>query len=104
MNDQVSPENAYGGITSVSDNYMDMGGVVDELDREGLITSGTSKSTYKNFTIVATFSKDGKLISATHSCKDVKASMNLNFIQSIGKVNYNVQFDTYITYTNFKYN
>ncbi len=103
MKDQVSPENTGSGIAAVSDNYMDFGGVVDELDSEGLITSGTSKATYKNFTIVATFTKDGKLISATHSCKDVTASMDLNFIQDIGKVKYNVQFDTYLTYSNFKY-
>jgi hypothetical protein len=103
MNDQVSPEKTSGGISAVSNNVMDYQGFVNGLYNEGLITSGSTKSTYKNFTIVATFSKDGKLIGATHSCKDVTASMDLNFVQGIGKVKYNAQFDTYITYSDFVY-
>ena len=103
MNDQVSPEKTGGGISAVSANILDYQGFVNGLYAEDLITSGTAKSTYKNFTIVATFSKDGKLIAATHSCKDVTASMDLNFVGGIGKVKYNAQFDTYLTYSDFVY-
>lgn len=103
MKDEVSPEVNEFGIKAVSDNYFDFAGLVEEFRNEGYIKSGTSKSTYKNFTIVATFTKDGKLISATHSCKNIVASMDLNFINDIGKVKYNVQFDTYLTYSGFKY-
>lgn len=103
MNDQVSPEETRDGIREVSRNYFDFQGFVDGLDREGLIYSGKATSRYKNFTIVATFSKDGKLIGSTHSCKDVTASLDLNFVEDLGKIKYNAQFDTYLTYSNFVY-
>ena len=104
MKDQNTPEMIrYDGIAGASGNFFNFNGMVESLYDECLITSGTTKSTYKNFTIVATLTKDGKLIGATHSCKDVTASMDLLFINGIGRVKYTAQFDTYLTYSDFRY-
>lgn len=104
LKDQVSPENeSFGGIQWTSQNYMDYQGFVSELSDEHLISSGSANSMYKNFTVVSTFTKDGKLVSVTHSCENVTASMDLTFVNGIGRVKYNAQFDTYLRYTNFKY-
>ena len=83
---------------------MDYQGFVSELSDEHLISSGSANSMYKNFTIVSTFSKkDGKLVSVSHSCENVTASMDLTFVNGLGKMKYNAQFDTYLKYTDFKY-
>ena len=104
LKDQASPEDdRFSGIQSASQNYMDYKGFVDGLYDENLITKGKADSMYKNFTIVSTFTKDGNLVSVTHSCENVTASMNLTFVDGIGNVKYNAQFDTYLKYSNFKY-
>lgn len=105
LKDQASPENdRFDGIRDTSQNYIDYQGLVDELYDEDLISYGRAISMYKNFTVVSTFSKkDGKLVSVTHSCENVTASMDLTFANGLGKLKYNAQFDTYLRYTNFKY-
>ncbi|MBO5896746.1 MAG: hypothetical protein J6Q83_05565 [Clostridia bacterium] len=105
LKDQASPENdRFDGIRDTSQNYIDYQGLVDELYDEDLISYGRANSMYKNFTVVSTFSKkDGKLVSVTHSCENVTASMDLTFVNGLGKLKYNAQFDTYLRYTNFKY-
>ena len=104
LKDQASPENErFSGIRSASQNYVDYTAFVDGLYEEDLVTRGSSSSMYKNFTIVSTFKKDGTLVSVTHSCENVTASMNLDFVSGLGNVKYNAQFDTYLTYSDFKY-
>lgn len=104
LKDQTSPEKDEScAINWASHNYMDFQGIVSGLGDEHLISYGRANSLYKNFTIVSTFTKDGKLVSVTHSCENVTASMDLTFVSGIGKVKYNAQFDTYLRYTNFKY-
>ena len=103
MKDETSPEKNAGGIKDMSSNYFDLNGAIKELKNQGIITSGSSSSTYKNFTITAKIKPNGEIVSMNHSCQNIKMSMNMNFIDGIGKMNYNAQIDSYLTYTNFKY-
>ncbi len=103
MVDETSPEKKNGGIKAMSGNYFDLNGIVKGFKNEGIITSGSSSSTYKNFTITATIKPDGKIVSMKHSCENIAMSMNMNFINGIGNVKYKAQVDSYLTYTGFKY-
>lgn len=99
MADEISPEKNKTGISAISNNYFGAANVIDMYKQEGLITSGSAKSVYKNFTITAVITPEGKLVSMTHSCKDVTIDMNMNFVSGFGNLRYKATIDTYETFT-----
>lgn len=97
---------ARGGTTNnfarVTANYIDFGDFVQELKNQDIVYSGKHSSIYKNFTIVMKVDKNGRFISGTESCQNVTANLDLEFYNGF-EVEYDTQFDTYLTYDYFKY-
>ncbi len=90
-------------IDDISVNTLGMDYLVYTFRSEGLISSGAVKSTYKNFTITAEITLDGKIVNMTHNCNNVVVDMDLNFVNGLGKVQYDADVGTFLTYKNFKY-
>ena len=90
-------------IDDVSVNSLGMDYVVDTFRSEGLISSGSVKSTYKSFTITAEITLDGKIVNMTHNCSNIVVDMDLKFVNGLGKVQYDANVGTFLTYKNFKY-
>ncbi len=86
----------------ISPNHIDFGDFVQGLKNEDILYSGKHASLYKNFTIVMKVDKNGRFISGTHSCQNVTANLDLDFYNGF-EIQYQTQFDTYLTYDYFKY-
>ncbi len=102
--DEANPEReeTKGGISKTL-NYVSFGGLLALFFWNGWLEYGESNTVYKDFTVVSTYTKDGKLVSRSYKCENVKAYLYAIFYGSAGSVTYTSQFDTYLNYTNFKY-
>ncbi|MBO5065751.1 MAG: hypothetical protein J6D06_06530 [Clostridia bacterium] len=90
------------GVAGVCPMYYNMQEDVRELYRQDLVSSYTASTVYKDYTITAEITPDGKLVNMTHMAPGyVNASMN--FVGGIGNVKASGKIICYASYTNFQY-
>lgn len=96
------PTNTSYGVSGVCPMYYDMVADAKEMYRSGYLNSYTASTVYKDYTITAEITPDGKLVNMTHMAPGYVNS-TLNFGGDAGTVKASGKVICYSSYSNFKY-
>ncbi len=96
------PTNTSYGVSGVCPLYYDMVADAKEMYRSGYLNSYTASTVYKDYTITAEITPDGKLVNMTHMAPGY-VNATLNFGGDVGTVKASGKVICYSSYSNFKY-